>query len=212
MGREQPVPALLLMPRIPQPLRSTRNEPDEPRPEIPVKVEHQSRPGAARPGTEFCELPPDARAVPQGGARDRDRAGKIGVAAEKDHPRLPGDPEDLRPGQPSADEPDSRKGPHDVTHRSQSQDEDGKPVASGCDRFAQWGGKVDHRAQYKIRGEAPLPVDPRLLDLLCCPMCRQRVAPVPDGSGLQCSGCRRVYPVVDGIPNMLVEDAKLAGE
>jgi len=50
------------------------------------------------------------------------------------------------------------------------------------------------------------------LDLLCCPMCRQRVAPVPDGSGLQCSGCRRVYPVVDGIPNMLVEDAKLAGE
>ena len=57
-----------------------------------------------------------------------------------------------------------------------------------------------------------MPVDPRLLDLLCCPMCRQRVAPVPDGSGLQCSGCRRVYPVVDGIPNMLVEDAKLAGE
>jgi uncharacterized protein YbaR (Trm112 family) len=43
-------------------------------------------------------------------------------------------------------------------------------------------------------------------------MCQHGVTPVPDGSGLKCSGCRRVYPVVDGTPNMLVEDAKLAGE
>jgi uncharacterized protein len=53
-------------------------------------------------------------------------------------------------------------------------------------------------------------VDPRLLEMLCCPACRKAVRPLPDETGLECVGCGRVYPIVDDIPVMLVEDAKPA--
>lgn len=52
-------------------------------------------------------------------------------------------------------------------------------------------------------------IDPRLLEILCCPACRSAVKLVPDGAGLECVTCRRIYPVIDGIPDMLVEDATL---
>jgi uncharacterized protein YbaR (Trm112 family) len=50
-------------------------------------------------------------------------------------------------------------------------------------------------------------IDPRLLELLVCPACHGEVGPVGDGSGLECGGCGRVYPVRDGIPVMLVDEA-----
>ena len=59
--------------------------------------------------------------------------------------------------------------------------------------------------------EASLAIDARLLELLCCPLCRKPVAELADGTGLRCAACRRVYPIVDGIPVMLVEDARLEG-
>lgn len=49
-------------------------------------------------------------------------------------------------------------------------------------------------------------IDPELLEILVCPECRVAVRPVAD-SGLRCDGCDRVYPVRDGIPVMLVEEA-----
>jgi uncharacterized protein YbaR (Trm112 family) len=51
-------------------------------------------------------------------------------------------------------------------------------------------------------------LDPRLLEILCCPSCRQAVQPLPDDAGIQCVGCRRTYPIVDGIPVMLLEESK----
>jgi uncharacterized protein YbaR (Trm112 family) len=53
-------------------------------------------------------------------------------------------------------------------------------------------------------------VDPRLLELLVCPACRSALAPLGDESGLRCGGCRRVYPVRDGILVMLLDQARLA--
>lgn len=50
-------------------------------------------------------------------------------------------------------------------------------------------------------------LDPRLLEILICPACREKVTSVDDGKGLECSGCGRVYPVRDDIPVMLVEEA-----
>ena len=48
-------------------------------------------------------------------------------------------------------------------------------------------------------------IDPRLLELLVCPACK---APVrEEGEGLVCASCRRGYPVRDGIPVMLVDEA-----
>lgn len=51
-----------------------------------------------------------------------------------------------------------------------------------------------------------------LLDILVCPLCKVRVELLPDESGLKCITCRRVYPVRDGIPVMLSEEAKIAPE
>jgi uncharacterized protein len=51
-----------------------------------------------------------------------------------------------------------------------------------------------------------------LLDILVCPLCKAPVKLTPDGSGLKCQSCRRVYPIRDDIPVMLPEEAKIASE
>lgn len=46
-----------------------------------------------------------------------------------------------------------------------------------------------------------------LLDLLACPVCRVSVRLTQDGSGLACPSCHRIYPIRDGIPVMLPDEA-----
>jgi uncharacterized protein len=48
-----------------------------------------------------------------------------------------------------------------------------------------------------------------LLEILACPICKTPVMLTPDNSGLKCETCKRVYPVRDDIPVMLVEEAKI---
>jgi uncharacterized protein YbaR (Trm112 family) len=48
-----------------------------------------------------------------------------------------------------------------------------------------------------------------LLDLLVCPVCKEPVALNANGTGLKCSECRRVYPIQDDIPIMLVDSATI---
>ncbi len=55
-------------------------------------------------------------------------------------------------------------------------------------------------------------VDPRLLEILACPLCKTEVKLTPDGTGLVCRSCRRRYPIVDDIPIMLVEEATIPPE
>ena len=50
-------------------------------------------------------------------------------------------------------------------------------------------------------------IDKELLEILACPVCKEEVQPTPDGNGLQCVKCRRIYPIRDGIPVMLVDEA-----
>jgi uncharacterized protein YbaR (Trm112 family) len=50
-------------------------------------------------------------------------------------------------------------------------------------------------------------VDPRLLELLVCPACRSAIEEIA-GPALRCRACALVYPVRDGIPIMLVEEAQ----
>jgi len=51
-----------------------------------------------------------------------------------------------------------------------------------------------------------------LLDILVCPVDKTKVSYAEDRGGLRCPKCGRVYPVRDGIPVMLVGEAKVAGE
>lgn len=46
-----------------------------------------------------------------------------------------------------------------------------------------------------------------LLDVLACPKCKGPVTLRPDESGFECGSCRLLYPVVDDIPNFIVEEA-----
>ncbi len=48
-----------------------------------------------------------------------------------------------------------------------------------------------------------------LLDILVCPVCKTPVKLTGDQAGLKCSTCRRVYPVRDDIPVMLVDEARI---
>ena len=50
-------------------------------------------------------------------------------------------------------------------------------------------------------------VDPELLEMLTCPACPGEVGLLEEGKGLECGRCGRVYPVRDGIPIMLVDEA-----
>jgi hypothetical protein len=51
-----------------------------------------------------------------------------------------------------------------------------------------------------------------LLDILVCPLCKTPVTPTADQQGLKCATCRRVYPVRDDIPIMLVDEARVESE
>ena len=55
-------------------------------------------------------------------------------------------------------------------------------------------------------------VDPRLLDILVCPLCKGKLAyrkNAPQGADeLVCKADRLAYPVKDGIPVMLEEEAR----
>ncbi|HXX49053.1 MAG TPA: Trm112 family protein [Myxococcota bacterium] len=55
-------------------------------------------------------------------------------------------------------------------------------------------------------------IDPELLEILVCPKCKSELAVkrAADGAeeSLDCPACRLSYPVEDGIPVMLVEEAR----
>jgi uncharacterized protein YbaR (Trm112 family) len=57
----------------------------------------------------------------------------------------------------------------------------------------------------------PLGLDPWLLEILACPACRAPVRVDEPASTLVCTGCGLVYPVRDGIPVMLVDEALKPG-
>ena len=57
-----------------------------------------------------------------------------------------------------------------------------------------------------------MPVNPELLKILVCPLCKAELSLVHNDEGLKCSECNRVYPIRDDIPVMLVPEAKIEDE
>lgn len=55
-------------------------------------------------------------------------------------------------------------------------------------------------------------ISQELLDILVCPLCKTPVKLTADGQGLKCGTCRRVYPIKDDIPVMLIDEAKIEPE
>jgi uncharacterized protein YbaR (Trm112 family) len=55
-------------------------------------------------------------------------------------------------------------------------------------------------------------ISPDLLEILACPACKAKVDLKEDGSALKCRACKRVYPIRDDIPVMLVDEATIEDE
>jgi len=51
-------------------------------------------------------------------------------------------------------------------------------------------------------------VDPKLLEILVCPLCKGGLVYRKEANELVCKADRLAYPVKDGIPVMLEEDAR----
>ena len=58
----------------------------------------------------------------------------------------------------------------------------------------------------------PPEVDPRLLEVLICPMTRSPLTYDRDKGELISKSARLAYPVRDGVPIMLVEEARVLGD
>lgn len=54
-------------------------------------------------------------------------------------------------------------------------------------------------------------MDKRLLDILACPICKGPLIYLRDRGELVCKADRLAYPVRDGIPVMLEEEARRLG-
>jgi uncharacterized protein YbaR (Trm112 family) len=52
-------------------------------------------------------------------------------------------------------------------------------------------------------------ISPDLLEILVCPACKAEVLLTPDGGGLRCVSCRRVYPIRNEIPVMMIDEASI---
>jgi len=62
------------------------------------------------------------------------------------------------------------------------------------------------------REDSIMAISEQLLEILVCPACRAKVKLEPDGSGLKCVECQRIYPIRDDIPVMLIDEAKIENE
>jgi len=50
-------------------------------------------------------------------------------------------------------------------------------------------------------------ISQQLLEILACPLCKTPVRLTEDEKWLQCTQCKRKYPIEDDIPVMLVDRA-----
>jgi len=62
----------------------------------------------------------------------------------------------------------------------------------------------------ELQWGAMIPQD--LLEMLVCPVCKEPVVLTEKKTGLKCGKCRRVYPIQDDIPIMLVDAAKIESQ
>ncbi|MBI3920012.1 MAG: Trm112 family protein [Armatimonadetes bacterium] len=52
-------------------------------------------------------------------------------------------------------------------------------------------------------------IDPKLLEILACPDCKGDIELWEEKERLVCKSCGKRYPIRDGIPIMLIDEAEL---
>lgn len=51
-------------------------------------------------------------------------------------------------------------------------------------------------------------ISKELLEILACPKCKGEVVLTKAEDGLTCASCKLLYPIVDDIPVMLIDEAQ----
>jgi uncharacterized protein len=51
-------------------------------------------------------------------------------------------------------------------------------------------------------------LEPWFLEILACPVCQEGLTPSDGGAALLCSRCLLVYPIEDGIPQLLPDSGR----
>lgn len=51
-------------------------------------------------------------------------------------------------------------------------------------------------------------IDEKLLEIIACPKCKGDLNLTEDNKGLVCKQCRLIYEIRDGIPILLIDEAK----
>jgi len=52
-------------------------------------------------------------------------------------------------------------------------------------------------------------ISEKMLEILVCPLCKERLKFTPDNQGLKCDKCRRVYAIKDDVPVMMIDEATI---
>ena len=86
------------------------------------------------------------------------------------------------------------------------------PILRIQDAFRRWRVRSSSARVFFQLVETFMQIPKEVLAILVCPVCKKPVHPVPDNSGYKCEACSRFYPVRDGIPVMLPEEATIAPE
>jgi uncharacterized protein YbaR (Trm112 family) len=60
--------------------------------------------------------------------------------------------------------------------------------------------------------EKIMSINPKLLEILACPVCKTDIKLTADEKGLKCVQCHRVYPIKEDIPVMLIDEATIEPE
>ena len=91
------------------------------------------------------------------------------------------------------------------------------PQAGGSDGFGlslAKRGRLPHFSSidpgFCDEGFMTLPIDEKLLEILACPICKTPVS-LKDNNRLVCQKCSRAYPIREGIPVMLADEASFEG-
>ncbi len=63
-----------------------------------------------------------------------------------------------------------------------------------------------------MKGAKQMAISQDLLEILACPVCKVKVEMNEDASALKCPQCKRVYPIRDDIPVMLIDEATIEDE
>ncbi len=74
--------------------------------------------------------------------------------------------------------------------------------------FPEWQGMVSSIEKILAGRRNSMSLSEELLAILVCPNCKGGISLCKDGNGLLCAACRLKYPIRDGIPVMLVDEAE----